>query len=87
VSRSVLSSRSASPRTPFMGVRISWLMVARNSLLTWDWARASSRACSAFSVARRRSVTSRETPQTAYSSPAGLCRGNLLDSKTRCPPG
>ena len=30
---SELSNSSVMPRTPFIGVRISWLMVARNSLL------------------------------------------------------
>ena len=32
VQASVSSSRSVMPITPFMGVRISWLMLARNSL-------------------------------------------------------
>ena len=31
----VSSSRSVMPITPFIGVRISWLMLARNSLLAW----------------------------------------------------
>ncbi len=31
--RSVSSARSVIPITPFIGVRISWLMLARNSLL------------------------------------------------------
>ena len=35
------------PMTPFIGVRISWLMLARNSLL----AELASSACSVFSVA------------------------------------
>ena len=42
--RLVSSSNSVKPSTPFMGVRISWLMLARNS----DLARL---ACSAASLA------------------------------------
>ena len=33
LSRSVASAISVMPMTPFMGVRISWLIFARNSLL------------------------------------------------------
>ncbi len=43
----VSSSKSVMPRMPFIGVRISWLMLARNSL----FARL---AASAVAVARRR---------------------------------
>ena len=32
---SVSRSSSVMPMTPFIGVRISWLMLARNSLLAW----------------------------------------------------
>ncbi len=42
----VSSSRLVMPITPFMGVRISWLMVARNADLA-------SAACSASSLASR----------------------------------
>ena len=42
----VSSSRLVMPMTPFMGVRISWLIVARNA----DFASA---ACSASSLASR----------------------------------
>ena len=43
------------PMTPFMGVRISWLIVARNSLLARAAARASSlaRARSALAASTR----------------------------------
>ena len=41
---SVSISRPLMPMTPFIGVRISWLMVARNALLARDASRASSRA-------------------------------------------
>src|SRR5437879_11276712 len=43
--RSVSSASSVMPRIPFMGVRISWLMLARNSLLA---RLAASAACLAF---------------------------------------
>ena len=33
------------PMTAFIGVRISWLMVARKALFAWVAASASSRAC------------------------------------------
>ncbi len=42
--RSVASSSSAMPSTPFIGVRISWLMLARNSDLARLAASAASRA-------------------------------------------
>ncbi len=38
---SVIIARSHMPRMPFMGVRISWLMFARNSLLAMLAASAS----------------------------------------------
>ena len=41
---------TTSPITPFIGVRISWLMVARNSDFTRDDRSASSRACSSASA-------------------------------------
>ncbi len=46
--RSVSSSRPVMPITPFMGVRISWLMLARNSLL----AALAASACAARELAR-----------------------------------
>ncbi len=49
------SSSSAVPRTPFIGVRISWLMVARKVDLAWLAASASSRAVWAESRSLRRS--------------------------------
>ena len=51
VSSVVESSSSVMPITPFSGVRISWLMLARNS----DFEREASTASAS---ARRRSVTS-----------------------------
>ena len=42
--RRVSSSSLSMPRTPWKGVRISWLMLARNTLLAWLAASAWSRA-------------------------------------------
>ena len=49
------SSSSAVPTTPFIGVRISWLIVARKVDLAWLAASASSRAVWAASRSLRRS--------------------------------
>ena len=43
------------PMTPFIGVRISWLMLARNSDLSRAAASASSRACASSPKSRARS--------------------------------
>ena len=55
-SRSVRRIRSSMPITPFIGVRISWLMVARNSDFATDAPSASSRLAISSSLfdARRR---------------------------------
>ena len=45
---SVFKTRSAMPRMPFSGVRISWLMFARNSLLTRLASSAFCFACSSW---------------------------------------
>ena len=64
-SRSRCSSESgfsaiacAMPSTPFSGVRISWLMVARKSLLARLATSAARSASSCSRAARRASVTS-----------------------------
>ncbi len=54
---SVRSSRSLRPITPFSGVRISWLMVARKSDFCREASIASSRACATSAAARSRSAT------------------------------
>ncbi len=51
---SLSSTSSVMPRTPFIGVRISWLTLARNSLLAWL-------AASAASLADRRSAVCFDT--------------------------
>ena len=58
---SVSRSSSAMPMMPFIGVRISWLMLARNWLLAWFDASATRRASRSSSLCLR-SVMSRETP-------------------------
>ena len=52
-----------SPRMPFMGVRISWLMLARKVLLARSAASARSLAWRSFSSLLLRSLTSRLTPR------------------------
>jgi hypothetical protein len=49
------------PRTPFIGVRISWLILARNELFAWLAASAASRARRSASSLRLVCVTSRAT--------------------------
>ena len=61
-SRLVRASTSATATTPFSGVRISWLMLARNSLLERLAASARSAAAFSASAALRSSVTSSPTP-------------------------
>ena len=56
-SRSVRSSSSLSPMTPFIGVRISWLIVARNSDFIREASMARSRAAARAAAARSRSAT------------------------------
>ena len=50
-------SRSLRPITPLRGVRISWLIVARNSDFCRDASMAASRAVASSSSARSRSAT------------------------------
>ena len=58
-SSAVSSASSVIPKMPFIGVRISWLMVARNSLLARLPASAVSFADRSSSSACLRSVMSR----------------------------
>ena len=57
-SRSVSSRRSVSPMTPFIGVRISWLIVETNWDFVREASRAPSRAATRSCAAWRASVTS-----------------------------
>ena len=57
-SRSVSSSSSVSPMTPFIGVRISWLIVERNCDFVREATSAASRAATRSWAAWRASVTS-----------------------------
>ncbi len=67
--RGVRSSSAFIPMTPFMGVRISWLMLARNSLLA-RLAESDSRAAAAKAAsARLRSVMFCSAPTTRTGRP------------------
>ena len=67
------------PITPFIGVRISWLMLARNS----DFAREASTACAS---ARRRSVMSVPVAITCVISPFASTRHVLNHASWRSEP-
>ena len=56
------------PMMPFIGVRISWLMLARNSLLARLACSAASFAFCSSSSARLRSVISEKMP-SAHATP------------------
>ena len=75
----VPSASSSIPSTPFIGVRISWLMLARNSLFARLAASAASRAPRSASCALTRSVTSMMDESAAYGSADPACvRGRVL---------
>ena len=69
-SSSVSRASSVMPRMPFMGVRISWLMLARNSLLARLAASAASLARCSSASACFRAVTSSQTPRTQRPRPS-----------------
>ncbi len=73
--RSVPSASSVMPRMPFMGVRISWLMLARNSLLALL-------AASAEALASRSSawVRSRIIPSARLSATTSRVRREAVES-------
>ena len=59
---SVSRSKPAIPITPFIGVRISWLILAKNWLFAWLAASAASLAFRISSSACLRSVMSERRP-------------------------
>ena len=69
-SSDVSRSSSVIPSTPFIGVRISWLMAARNSLFAALAASARFLARRSSSSARRRSVMSEPTPRKKSALPS-----------------
>jgi hypothetical protein len=87
--RSVASTSSVMPMMPFMGVRISWLMLARNSLFARLAASAASRACSSSMRPASRSATSLTIilDNTAMSPPPAASfttlTGNMLANTSR----
>ncbi len=76
------------PMMPFIGVRISWLMLARNWLLAWLAASAASRACARLSASSRMSVMSVRSvtirPSSVRLSTTRIQRPLMCDS--RMPP-
>ena len=67
------------PRMAFIGVRISWLMLARNSLLAWFAASAACRASRSASACRR-AVMSRAMPTVPATRPSPPCSAVLMVS-------
>ena len=82
----VEASRLAMPSTPFIGVRISWLIVARNCDLARLAASASSRARTSSASARLRSVMSRKIAVKNSSSPSAHLGDGQLGRELGCPP-
>jgi len=66
---SIVCSTVAKPMTPFSGVRISWLMLARNTLLASEAASAAAVLARSSSSSARRRVTSRMTVTTPLKPP------------------
>ena len=77
-SSGVSASRLVIPITPFMGVRISWLMLARNSLFAFVAASAASFASISAASARFSSVTSRVRPTSPIVPPLPSRSGSLV---------
>ena len=65
--------RPVRPMTPFMGVRISWLIVARKSDFCRDDARASSRASASSASSCLRSVMSWKFHTRPTMTPSTRC--------------
>ena len=78
-SSGVSSSSAVMPITPFIGVRISWLMVARNSDLSRDVSSALSRARMRASSASLRSLMSRANHGGVRQAAGGPARAGHLD--------
>ena len=71
------------PMTPFIGVRISWLMLARNSLLARLAASAASLAARNCASALFRSVMSLTTPRIFTGAP-WMSRSTRPSSLIQC---
>ena len=74
---SVSRARSVMPMIPFIGVRISWLMLARNSLFARFAASAASLACRNSASDRLPCVISLLTPTIPTISLCWLVKGTL----------
>ena len=86
VSSGVSSTMSVMPMIPFIGVRISWLMFARNSLFMRLALSAASLACISARVACFWSVTSITVPTSPVISPFGLRSAALLATQSTVRP-
>ena len=80
----VCSTRSVMPSTPFIGVRISWLMLATNSLLAWLVVSAAL----ASSCVRCIAPSSRRlaAANSSLTSPRRVCAVSISDSWVRMAP-
>ena len=76
----VSSSKPVMPTMAFIGVRISWLVLARNSDLTLADSSAASRASASSASASFSAVMSLETPSVPTISPSALRIGILVVS-------
>ena len=76
-SSSVFSSRPVSPMTPFIGVRISWLIVARNADLAREASSASSRVSASSRRASRSERSRRAVRMNASTSRIAHADGQL----------
>ena len=74
------------PMTAFIGVRISWLMFARNALLAWVASSALAMACRNSVAIRLISVISVNTPAVPNKHPSVPTSGNWLERKQRSSP-
>ena len=77
-SSSVRISRSVRPSTPFIGVRISWLIVARNCDFICEASMAWSRASASSAAARSRSATRPSMRRDLLDEVAGVLVGRHL---------
>ena len=80
-------SRCSTPMTPFIGVRISWLTLARNAALASLAVSAAWRLSSASSRARTSSVMFCETPNRACSPPGRVSARKVLRQWVQSPAG
>ncbi len=86
VSNAVVSKSSVMPRTPFMGVRISWLMLARNCDFVRLAASATSLASSNSCVVRFSGVMSEATARCPVILPSASRSAVIFNNTVRLVP-